>query len=106
MEKTKTVWLNNKFEIIWESLSKVENGVELETGEYKTRFIAKAVMAKRNGKVAVQALVFLKSCENGKLKECSRCYAPMIGCYFNHFGTDGQRIGLYLKSLDEWMLKP
>ena len=80
----------------------IENGVELETDRLKTKFIAKAKMARRSGsKVAVKVLVFLRSDEAGKLKECSRCYTADWGYYFNHLGTDGQRIGMYCKALDQ-----
>jgi hypothetical protein len=106
MEKAKvwkSVMLQNKFESVWKSLSEIENGVSLETGEYKTRFVAKAVMPKRNGKSIVEALVFMKTNENGKLKECSRCYVEDWSFYFNHFGVEGQRIGMYCLAVDCWV---
>ena len=103
MEKVKSVWLSNNFAVVWESLSKIVRGVDLETGEYKTKFTAKAGVAKRTGRAAMPVLVFLKSYSNGKLKECSRCYAEDWGFYFNHLGTDGQRIGMYCTVLDQWI---
>jgi hypothetical protein len=103
MEKTKSVWLKNKFEVVWESLSKRDTGVELETGEVKTKFTAKAVLARSTGKIGVSALVFMKSDSNGKLKECSRCYLEDWGFYFNHLGTEGQRIGMYCLATDCWV---
>jgi glycine cleavage system aminomethyltransferase T len=103
MEKTKTVWLGNKFEIVWESLNKLENGVELETGEFKTRFISKAAMAKRTARATKKVLVFLKYTSDGKLRECSRCYEEDWGFYFNHLGKQGQRIGMYCLAVDCWV---
>lgn len=106
MEKTnvgKTVELVNEFENVWKNLSGMERGVELETDELKTKFIAKAAMARRIGTIcAVEALVFQRSDETGKLKECSRCYVADWGYYFNHLGV-GQRIGMYCKTIDRWV---
>lgn len=98
------VELVNDFENVWKNLSGRENGVELVTDELKTRFITKAVTAKRStSKAAVEVLVFLRIDSNGKLKECSRCYASDWRFYFNHLGTEGQRIGMYCTALDSWL---
>jgi len=101
MEKNniqRRVELTKSFNEVWESLC--GRTVELKTSE-DTPFVAKARMARRRGSlVSEEVLVFLRNDGNGKLKECSRCYLEDWGYYFNHLGKDGQRIGMYTRSVD------
>lgn len=99
MEKNnakRKVELKGTFHEVWQNLS--GKSIELKT-DIGTEFVAKAKFAKR-GFLATQVLSFLKNDENGKLKECSRCYSGDWGHYFNHLGKQGQRIGMYLKAVD------
>ena len=92
------VELTRTFNEVWANLS--GKSLELKTSE-DTPFVAKARMAKRRGSsVSEGVLVFLRSGENGKLKECSRCYLEDWGYYFNHLGNDGQRIGMFYRAVD------
>jgi len=92
------VELVNSFEDIWINLC--GKTLELKTSE-DTPFIARARLARRRGSsVSEEVLVFLRNDGNGKLKECSRCYSEDWGYYFNHLGKDGQRVGMYTKSVD------
>ena len=98
-EQKRTVELVNSFETIWNNVS--GRSFKLQTEELSTPFVVKALMAKRRGfSILEEVLVFLKNDGNGKLKECSRCYSEDWGCYFNHLGRDGQRIGMYCKAVD------
>jgi hypothetical protein len=95
----RTVWLENSFETVWNSIS--GKAIEFETEELRTPFVVKAKMAKRRGSPIVQrVLIFLKNDGSCRLKECSRCYIDDWGYYFNHLGKDGQRVGMYLKAVD------
>jgi hypothetical protein len=97
------VELTRSFNEAWDNLC--GKSVELET-DAGTPFVAKARMAKKRGSsVSEEVLVFLRSGENGKLKECSRCYSEDWGYYFNHLGNYGQRIGMFCKALDNWFLQ-
>ena len=103
MEKSitqkRTVELTRTFDEVWQSLC--GRTVELKTSE-DTPFKAKAKLARRRGSsVKEEVLVFLKNDENGKVKECSRCYSEDWGYYFNHLGRQGQRVGMYTKSVDQ-----
>jgi hypothetical protein len=103
-ENEKMVELENYFEVVWASLWRIGKDVALETEELKTPFVVRARMAKRAGSdKSEEVLVFLKSDASGKLKECSRCYASDWGFYFNHLGIEGQRIGMYCKTIDDWV---
>ena len=106
VENKKMVELENYFERVWAGLWKNGKDVVLETDELKTPFVVRARMAERlnsGSKIFEEVLIFLKSEPTGKLKECSRCYAEDWGFYFNHFGTEGQRIGMYCKAIDCWV---
>jgi hypothetical protein len=103
-ETVKMVELENYFEGVWASLWRIGKDVALETDELKTPFVVRARMAKRIGSdESEEVLVFLRSDASGRLKECSRCYCGDWGFYFNHLGTDGQRIGMYCKAIDCWV---
>jgi hypothetical protein len=98
-EQKRTVELVNSFKAVWRNLS--GRDIELETENQRTPFVAKAKTAKRRGSSTTEeVLVFLRSGENGKLKECSRCYSKDWGFYFNHLGKDGQRIGMFCRAVD------
>ena len=101
MEKNnakRKVELTKSFNVVWENLC--GETMELKTSE-DTPFVAKARLARRRGSlVKEEVLVFLKNYGNGVLKECSRCYSEDWGYYFNHLGKDGQRVGMYTKSVD------
>ena len=91
------VELARTFNEVWKCL--YEKSVQLET-DAGTPFVARAKMAKRRGSLTTEeVLVFLRNAGNEKLKECSRCYADNWGYYFNNLGQ-GQRIGMYTKSVD------
>ena len=99
MEKNlakRKVELTRTFDQVWKSLCGKSVELKTDTG---TEFVAKAKFAKR-GSLTTEVLVFLKNDGNGKLKECSRCYPENWGCYFNHLGKQGQRIGMYAKTVD------
>jgi hypothetical protein len=93
----RTVELTKSFNEVWESLC--GKSVELKT-DAGTPFVAKAKRARRRGSSLTEVLVFLRNDGNGKSKECSRCYLEDWGCYFNHLGREGQRIGMYCRALD------
>ena len=107
MEKTRierVVELENDFQNVWNNLWKVGTGVDYETEEGKKSFVARAKHARRVGCSEVEeVLVFFKRTRDGELKECSRCYAADWGFYFNSFGVEGQRIGMYTKVVDCWV---
>jgi hypothetical protein len=100
MEKNipqRKVELTRTFTEVWQSLS--GRNIELKTAA-GTPFVAKAKFAKRRDCPATEVLVFLRYVGNGKLKECSRCYSEDWGHYFNHLGKDGQRIGMFCRTVD------
>jgi hypothetical protein len=104
VENEKMVELENHFDGVWASLMRIGKDVALETEELKTPFVVRAKMAKRAGSTkSEEVLVFLRSDSTGRLKECSRCYSDDWSFYFNHLGTDGQRIGMYCKVIDCWV---
>ncbi len=96
--------LNNSFEGVWTSLFRIGKDVELITEGFGTAFVVRACMAKRSD-VESEVLLFLRRDETGKVKECSRCYAKDWGFYFNHLGSEGQRIGMYCKAIDDWVTR-
>jgi hypothetical protein len=97
------VELENLFEEVWNRLSMVES-VELETLRRKTSFVARASMATRFGSGEPEkVLLFLKDDGDGRLKECSRCYAYCWWNYMNCLGREGQRIGMYCRAIDCWV---
>ena len=102
MEKSnnqkRKVELTRTFNEAWQNLC--GRTLELKTSE-DTPFVAKARLARRRGSlVKEEVLVFLKNYRNGKLKECSRCYSEDWGHYFNNFGKEGQRVGMYCRAVD------
>jgi hypothetical protein len=92
----RTIELTRSFNEVWQSLC--GKSVELKT-DIGTEFVAKAKFAKR-GSLTTDVLIFLKNVGNGTLKECSRCYSGDWGYYFNHLGKQGQRIGMYARTVD------
>ena len=99
----KIVELENYFEGVWASLWRIGRDVELQTNSKKD-FIVRASKSKRKG-VTQEVIVFLRKDVNGEMKECSRCYATDWGFYYNHLGILGQRIGMYVKTVDRWVAK-
>jgi hypothetical protein len=98
MTQKRMVELTRTFDEVWESLC--GKSIELET-DLGTPFVARAKMARRRGSISPEeVLVFLRNAGNGRLKECSRCYLEDWGYYFNHLGKEGQRVGMYTKSVD------
>ncbi len=104
IKNEKIVDLENFFEGAWASLWRIGKDVVLETEGLKTPFTVRAKMVKRQGSEdSEEVLVFLRVDSNGKLVECSRCYASDWGFYFNHLGASGQRIGMYATAIDYWV---
>jgi hypothetical protein len=100
MEKNiaeRRVELARTFSEVWESLCGKSVDLRTDSG---TPFIAKARMARRRGSSLTEVLVFQRANENGELIECSRCYSEDWGYYFNHLGKQGQRVGMYCKTVD------
>ena len=91
------VELTRTFNEVWQSLCC--KSVDLRT-DSETPFIAKARMARRRGSSVTEVLVFQRTNESGELIECSRCYSEDWGHYFNHLGKQGQRVGMYAKTVD------
>jgi hypothetical protein len=92
------VELKRTFNEVWESLC--GKSVELKT-DAGTPFVARAKIARRRGSSTnVKALLFLRNAGNGKLNESSRCYVKDWGYYFNHLGKNGQRIGMFCRTID------
>jgi hypothetical protein len=98
------VSLENSFKDVFASLFRMKNDTALITEAFATPFIVRATMAKQAGTTEAQeVLVFFRFSESGRLVECSRCYATDWGFYFNHLGTEGQRIGMYCRAVDSWV---
>jgi hypothetical protein len=101
MEKNNTqrraIELSRTFNEVWRSLC--GKSVELKT-DAGTPFVARARTARRRGSSLTEVLVFQRIDENGELVECSRCYSEDWGCYFNHLGGEGQRIGMFCRAVD------
>jgi hypothetical protein len=92
------VELAKSFDEAWDNIC--NKNIELET-DAGTPFVVKAKLARKRGSSTTEeVLVFLRNDENGKLKECSRCYSEDWGYYFNHLGNDGQRIGMFCRAVD------
>jgi hypothetical protein len=95
--QTRMVELTRTFNEVWQSLC--GKNVELQT-DSGTNFIARAKFAKRRDSSTTEVLVFMRNAGNGRLIESSRCYSEDWGCYFNHLGKDGQRIGMFSRAVD------
>jgi hypothetical protein len=105
-ENQKSVELENYFEGVWASLWRIGKGVALTTEGSRAPFIVRAKLAKRDCFAELEeVLVFFRTNSLGELKECSRCYVSDWGCYFNHLGSEGQRIGMYCKAIDCWVTR-
>ena len=104
LENQKSVELDNYFEGVWASLWRIGQDVALAAEGSKTPFTVRAKLATRACSVeSEEVLVFFRINSVGELKECSRCYASDWGYYFNHLGSEGQRIGMYCKAVDCWV---
>ena len=97
LAQRRMVELSRTFNEVWKNLCGKSVKRKTDAG---TPFVAAARMARRRGSSVTEVLVFQRTNENGELIECSRCYSENWGQYFNDLGKEGQRIGMYCKTVD------